>query len=278
MQNASALNIPRNSLAVSSQRVAYVDVIAGIRAVDIWGRLGWRETKRRYRRTAFGPFWTTLSLAFFVTSLGLVWSNLWHKDPKTFLPYLTSGMLCWVFFVAICTEGCGSFCGYEKLIKQLRISYTLLGSAVVWRNAIVFLHNIIIYILVAVYGGIPITSASLLVIPGFGLLCLNGLWIVVVLGTICARYRDFQQLVANILQVSLFLTPIFWSPDQLSGRAVLFAQFNPLYHLIAIVREPLLGQAPTLINWLAVGVITVVGWLVTFQLLTRLRHRIVYWL
>jgi len=278
MQKASALNVPRGGPAVSSQRVACVDIIAGIRAFDIWGRLGWRETKRRYRRTVFGPFWTTVSLAFFVTSLGLVWSNLWHKDPKTYLPYLTSGMLCWVFFAAICTEGCASFCGYEKLIKQLRISYTLLGSAVVWRNAIVFFHNIIIYILVAIYGGIPISWTNLLVIPGFALLCLNAVWIVVVLGAICERYRDFQQLVANILQVSLFLTPIFWSPDQLSGCAALFAQLNPLYHLIAIVREPLLGQAPTLVNWLAVGAITLLGWIVTFQLLTALRHRIVYWL
>ena len=278
MQNASALNVPHRGPTLSSQRVACVDVIAGMSAIDIWGRLGWRETKRRYRRTAFGPFWTTVSLAFFVTSLGLVWSNLWHKDPKTFLPYLTSGMLCWVFFLAVCTEGCGSFYGYEKLIKQLRISYTLLGSAVVWRNAIVFFHNLIIYVLVGIYAGISVNWASLLVIPGFALLCLNAVWIVVVLGTICARYRDFQQLVANILQVSLFLTPIFWSPDQLSGHAAFFAQFNPLYHLIAIVREPLLGQAPTLMNWLVVGLITMVGWMVTLQILTKLRHRIVYWL
>jgi ABC-type polysaccharide/polyol phosphate export permease len=278
MQNASALNVPHRGPTLSSQRVACVDVIAGMSAIDIWGRLGWRETKRRYRRTAFGPFWTTVSLAFFVTSLGLVWSNLWHKDPKTFLPYLTSGMLCWVFFVAVCTEGCASFCGYEKLIKQLRISYTLLGSAVVWRNAIVFFHNLIIYVLVGIYAGVSINWASLLVIPGFAVLCLNAVWIVVVLGTICARYRDFQQLVANILQVSLFLTPIFWSPDQLSGRTAFFAQFNPLYHLIAIVREPLLGQAPTLMNWLVVGLITIAGWMVTLQILTKLRHRIVYWL
>ena len=55
MQNASALNVPHRGPTLSSQRVACVDVIAGMGAIDIWGRLGWRETKRRYRRTAFGP-------------------------------------------------------------------------------------------------------------------------------------------------------------------------------------------------------------------------------
>jgi ABC-type polysaccharide/polyol phosphate export permease len=57
---------------MSSYCVACVDIIAGIRAVYIWSRLGWRDTKRRYRRTAFGPFWTSVSLALFVTTLGLV--------------------------------------------------------------------------------------------------------------------------------------------------------------------------------------------------------------
>jgi len=279
MRNTLALDVPQSSPTRSRYRIAWIDVAAGISAVDIWGRLGWRETKRRYRRTAFGPLWTTVSLALFVTTLGLVWSNLWNKDPKVYLPYLTAGMLCWIFIVGFCTDGTGGFfLSYEKLIKQLRISYTLLACAVVWRNLIVFFHNLIIYVLVCIYAGVSVPWATLLVIPGLGLLSLNAVWIVTVLGTACARYRDLQQLVTNLLQISLFLTPVFWSPDQLTGRAAILAQFNPLYHLIAIVREPLLGKAPAPLHWLIVIFITLVGWTVTVQMLTRLRHRIVYWL
>jgi ABC-type polysaccharide/polyol phosphate export permease len=278
MQNILALNVPQSSPTLSPYRVAWVDVVAGIRAFDIWGRLGWRDTKRRYRRTVFGPFWTTVSLALFVTTLGLVWSNLWHKDPRSYLPYLTSGMLCWIFFLAVCTEGCPSFCSSEKLIKQLRISYTLLACAVVWRNGIVFLHNMIIFALVCIYGGIAVTWSTLLVIPGFGLLCLNAIWIVTILGIACARYRDLQQLVANLLQISLFLTPIFWSPDQMTGRAAILVQFNPLYHLISVVREPLLGEPPALLHWVVVVGITLAGWALTILALTKFRHRVVYWI
>jgi ABC-type polysaccharide/polyol phosphate export permease len=278
MNNSLAINVPQSGPKFSSRRIAWVDVLVGFQAADIWGRLGWRDTKRRYRRTVFGPLWTTVSLALFVGTLGLVWSNLWHKDPKAYLPYLTSGMLCWIFFLAICTEGGNAFCAYEKLIKQLRISYTLLACAIVWRNAIVFFHNLIIYVLVCFYGGVPVTWSTLLVIPGFGLLYLNAVWIVIALGAACARYRDLQQLVGNILQISLFLTPIFWSPDQMTGSAATYVQFNPIYQLVTVVRGPLLGQAPTLVNWLAVLFITIVGWTLAIQLLTKFRHRIVYWL
>jgi ABC-type polysaccharide/polyol phosphate export permease len=278
MQSTLALSVPQAGPARSSYQVALIDIAAGLLAVDIWGRLGWRDTKRRYRRTLFGPFWTTVSLAVFVTALGLVWSNLWHQNPKTYLPYLTSGMLCWSLFSTICTEGCASFVGQELLIKQLRISFTLLASATVWRNIIVFFHNILIYVIIGVYGDVPITWATLLVIPGFTLLCLNNLWIAILLGAVCARYRDILQLISNLLQISLFLTPVFWSPDQLTGRAALFADLNPLYHLIAIVRDPLLGRSPELLTWMVVVIGTLAGWTMTIHVMSKFRHRIVYWL
>jgi ABC-type polysaccharide/polyol phosphate export permease len=278
MQSNLALNIPQSGPALSPSRVAWVDVIAGMRATDIWGRLGWRETKRRYRRTTLGPFWTAIGLALFVTTLGLVWSNLWHRDPKVYLPYLTSGMLCWVMFSTICMDGCVSFIVSEKLLRQLRISYTLLACANVWRNAVQFFHNLSIYVLVFIYAGLPLTWATLLVIPGFALFCLNAIWITVLLGSLCARFRDIQQFVGTLLQISLFLTPIFWSPDQLTGRMAIFAQLNPIYHLIAVIREPLLGNAPELSHWLIVILMTIVGWTLTIQMLTRFRQRIVYWL
>jgi ABC-type polysaccharide/polyol phosphate export permease len=278
MHSTFALSVPQAGPARSSYQVALIDIAAGLLAFDIWGRLGWRDTKRRYRRTLFGPFWTTVSLAVFVTVLGLVWSNLFHQNTKTYLPYLTSGMLCWALFSAICTEGCASFVGQETLIKQLRISFTLLACATLWRNVIVFFHNMLIYVIIGFYGGVPISWGTLLVIPGFALLCLNSLWIAVLFGAVCARYRDILQLVSNLLQISLFLTPIFWSPDQLTGRTALLADLNPLYHLITIVREPLLGRSPELLTWIVVVIGTFAGWVLTIYVMSKFRHRIVYWL
>jgi ABC-type polysaccharide/polyol phosphate export permease len=278
MRNISALNIPQSGPTASHYAIALIDVISGVRATNIWGRLGWRENKRRYRRTVFGPFWTAASLAVFVLALGLVWSNLWHNDPKVYLPYLTSGMLCWVLISTICNEGCSGIVGSEALIKQLRISYTLLACATVWRNVIVFFHNLSVYVLICIYAGVSVTWATLLSLPALLLLCLNGLWIAILLGTVCARYRDVQQLVANLLQISLFLTPVFWSADQLTGHASMVADYNPLYHLIAIVRDPMMGKAPKTLDWVVVAGLTLLGWTVTIHVMGKFRHRIVYWL
>jgi ABC-type polysaccharide/polyol phosphate export permease len=278
LKTALALNIPHSGPSRSRYQIAWIDVVSGMGAFDIWGRIGWRDINRRYRRTIFGPFWTTVSLSLFVITLGLVWTNLWNKDPRSYLPYLTAGMVCWSFFLTTCTEGCSTFLGFEKIVRQLRISYTLLACAVVWRNAGLFLHNLVTFILVGIYGGVSITWATLLVIPGFALFFLNAVWIITVLGTACTRYRDLLQLVANLLQIALFLTPIFWSPDQLTGYMSVLVEFNPVYHLITVVRDPLLGKAPELFHWLIVLSITIIGWMITLQMLAKVRHRIVYWL
>ena len=278
MQRVSALNIPQSGPAASPYDIALIDIVAGVRATEIWGRLGWRETKRRYRRTVFGPFWSTASLAIFVITLGIVWANLWQMNPKAYLPFLTSGMLCWTLFSTISIEGCAGIVGYEPLIKQLRISYTLLACAIVWRNVIVFLHNLSIYVLVCLYAGVSLSWAMLLCIPGLLLICLNGLWVAILLGAVCARYRDIQQLVGSLLQISMFLTPILWSADQLKGRASALAKFNPLYHLITVLRDPLMGKSPDFLDWFVVVLITIVGWALTVYVLSKFRHRIVYWL
>lgn len=221
--------------------IAADDIISGIRNWRMWGRLGWQETKRRYRRTIIGSFWTTLSLSIFIFTLGIVWAQLWKQDPKVYLPFLTAGMLAWWLVSTIITEGCSVFISAEALIKSMPFSYTVLACAVVWRNLIVFFHHLAIFVGVMVYAGVPVTLNTMLILPGLCLVSFNGIWVAILLGLMCSRFRDIQQIVASVLQISMFVTPIFWEPKQLGDRFARFVDFNPLYHYVDIVRSPLLG-------------------------------------
>ena len=244
----------------------------------MWGRLGWQETKRRYRRTTIGPFWTTISLSVFILTLGLLWAQLWKQDPKTYLPFLTAGMLAWGLVSTIITEGCVTFTMAEGLIKSLRFSYIILPCAVVWRNLIVLLHNLIIFVAVMIYAAVPITWNSLLILPGLLLVAINGVWVSTLLGLLCTRFRDIQQIVTSILQVSMFVTPIFWAPEQLGPRFSKFVDYNVLFHYVDIVRSPLLGRASSLLSWEVVIAGTVLGWWFTIFVFSRVRARLPYWI
>src|SRR6266849_6037649 len=40
---------------------AVADLIEGVGLVDLWGRMGWADIRRRYRRTMLGPLWSSFS-------------------------------------------------------------------------------------------------------------------------------------------------------------------------------------------------------------------------
>jgi len=258
--------------------LALRDIVGGLLNWRMWGRLGWQETKRRYRRTLIGPFWTTLSLGIFIFALGILWAQLWKQDPKTYLPFLTSGMLAWVLVSSVITEGCVVFTSGENLIKSLRINYTTLTCAVIWRNLIVLLHNFIIFLAVMVYAGVPVTWNSLLIVPGLLLIAINGIWVIILLGLLCSRFRDVQQVTTSILQVAMFVTPIFWAPEQLSSKFAKVVEFNFLFHFVDVLRAPLLGRAPSPWTYAMVLACTIMGWALTVMIYSRFRRRLAYWL
>ena len=258
--------------------VAIRDVLSSLTNWRMWGRLGWQENKRRYRRTTIGPFWTTLSLGVLIGMLGLVWSKLWNPDPRIFLPYLCAGMLVWSLMSSIINEGCSVFIAGEGLIKHFQFPYVLLACSVVWRNVIGFLHNLIILVFVWRYADVPITGNLVWFLPALLLLCINSVWVCILLGICCARYRDLQQVITTIVTVSVFVTPILFTAEQMGARGAVIVDSNILYHFLNLVRSPLLGQAPRPLNWAVVFASTILGWLVTLFVYSRFRRRIPYWL
>ena len=98
-------------------------------------------------------------------------------------------------------------------------------------------------------------------------------------GMIVARYRDVRQVMMNLLQILLFVTPVFWSPDQVGRRfGQWFVTPNLLFHYVDILRSPLLGRAPAVLTWEMVLLSTIAGWAITFWTYSRFRRRLAYWL
>lgn len=257
-----------------------IDYFRGVSNWQIWNYMALADIRRRYRRTVIGPFWTTLSLAIFVTSMGLLFSVLWKIDIKSFLPYFASGFISWTFVSCIITEGCSTFITMEGLLKQVPLELSCCSMLVVVRNFWIFLHQIVIYIIIAFIFHVPFTSSTWLVLPAFFLLFFTGIWVSMLLGAFCARYRDVQQVVTSLLQISTFVTPIFWPEHQLGGsmKAYLLVNGNPLYHYVSLIRQPLLGNAPHLLSWIVVTLITFSGWLATLWIISKKRRQLVFWL
>ena len=108
---------------------------------------------------------------------------------------------------------------------------------------------------------------------------INLSWMALFLGVFCTRFRDVPQIIASLLQVFFYLTPIIWMPELIPKRAgCLLLDANPFFHLIEIVRAPLLGKLPSALNWQVAILLAVAGWGITMLFYGRFRSRIAYWL
>jgi lipopolysaccharide transport system permease protein len=257
------------------------DVRDGLSRYRLWFILGWNDIRSRYRRTVLGPFWTVLSTATLVGALGFVNAVLWNISISTYLPYFCAGYIAWLLFLTIINESCSSIIASESIVKVVRIPYSVFVFRVLTRNVIVFAHNLTIFVLVALIFGVTVSATTLLMPVGVALAVINYAWISLLLAVVCARFRDVIQLVTNVTTILFFVTPVFWQPSQLDAVPVarfILADANFAYHIVDVIRAPLLGQAPEPLSYLYLCATAVIGFVLTSLFVRPFYNRIAYWL
>ena len=268
----------RLELPASPWRQASSDIASGALSWHSWGMLGWHDIRQRYRRSTIGPFWITITMGVTVGSIGLIFGTLFGQDMHQFLPFVAAGTIVWALLSTLIIDGCTTFVSSEPIIRQIKLPYSIYIFRMVWRNLIIFAHNIWIFVATAVLFAVWPNEMTWLVFPGLLLALINGVWIALTLAVFSARFRDIPLIVTSALQLLYLATPIIWLPNSLRGQHTYLYEYNPLYHLLELVRAPLLGHSPTLTNWTVGVVLALLGWTFSFVVFARYRWRIPYWI
>jgi ABC-2 type transport system permease protein len=263
---------------------SFADLLGGWRQRELWGHLGWQDIKQRYRRSVLGPIWITISMAVTAIALGILYAGLFGNDLSVQLPYILVGFIVWGFISGCVLEGSEVFIANEGLIKHLPAPLSVHVYRLIWRQTLLFAHNMIVYLVMLVVFPRPLSWTVLLAIPAFLLLMINGAWVALLFGIVTTRFRDLTPIIQSLVQLTFFLTPIVWiyddflhSPNPAIAQRARLAELNPVLHFVEIIRRPLLGQSQVLHYWIVVLVITVVGWALALFVLRRYRSRVSYW-
>lgn len=262
-----------------SKNEALSDVFMAFKNYHLFTTLGWQDVATRYRRSRVGAFWLTINMVVMISVLGAVFGTLFRAPIEQFLPSLTIGIIVWGLITGLINEGCVSFISAQDTILQIRMPLFTHILRVIWRNLIITGHNIIILPVLFITFHKTIQATAFLSLLGLLLLVINAGWMMLATSIVCTRFRDLTQIIQNAMQVLFYATPIIWGVEMLQQRiALVFLNFNPFYHLLAIVRDPLLGIHPTSTNWLVTILMAVIGWFIALIFFNRFRKRIPYWL
>jgi len=245
---------------------------------QLWWLLGYNDVRQRYRRSRVGQLWITISMGIFVIAIGPVYAILFNTELKEFLPYLTVNIVVWGFISSMINDACTAFIQSDGYIRQERLPKIGFLYRILVRNLLILGHNALLIPLVFIAFGKPVDQVALLAIPGLIIVTVNCLLMALFLATICSRFRDFPQIVSNVVQVAFFLTPIFWQKKQILADYHFVVDFNPFASLLSVVSSPILGKVPTMFEYGMCLVMTLVVGLVAVPFFARYRARIVYWL
>jgi lipopolysaccharide transport system permease protein len=276
-QEAAALDLTPERSVAARHRMAWRDLREAAGLWRLCWTLAWLDIKLRYRGSVLGPFWLTLSTAVMVGAMGWIYAALFKMDLHQYLPFLALSLVLWNFIGALVGDSCQAYTLSESMIRSVRMPYSLYAVRIVLRNVLVLAHNIVVIVavfaLLATWPG----AEAVFALPAFALWLADAGALAVLLGALCARFRDIPPIVGSVLQMAFFVTPVIWKPELVGASKQWLLPFNPCYALLEIVRAPLLGNVPSGVICVSAILYSLALWTVTWLLFARVRGRIAFW-
>ena len=204
-----------------------------------------REIKVQYKTTALGVLWG------FATPLLqlLVYSFLFRRVIPLDIPdynlFLFAGLLAWSWFHGSLDQAARSITEQGDLVRQPGFPVMVLPVVSVAVHLVNLLLALPLFLAFAIFAGRS-PSMTVLLLPG--LLALQFLLILgpaYLVGACNVRFRDTARIAQVLLQLLLFLTPVFYTTSSVPERWRFMYRLNPMATLVDAYRDVLLfGRAP----------------------------------
>lgn len=257
--------------------LAVRDIVNGARLAPLWTRLGWEQTAIRFRRTLLGPFWLSANLLATSIALTFVFGALLGANWRETFPLIISGLLVWSLLGGVVGEAAGVFIGSAGQIQTQKLPLTFYIYLMMQRTAINFAAQLItLWVVLLCMQEFAFPTWPLLLALPLVLAC--GFFASIIVAIPSTRFRDINQMTQFFMQIMFFVTPIFWFPGAMAGPRRMVVDYNPLAHMLELIRQPLLGRIPAVEHWIwTIGTLLVLAVIATIVLAVN-RKRIVFWL
>jgi len=220
----------------------------------------------------------TVQQLIWVIGISVVYTQLFNVDRGGFVPRLAYGIAIWGLIIGSITAATTVFEESSAYMSSstLPLSFYLYQSLA--NQLITFAHSAAVLVIIPVaYRATPGIWAALLSPLALALIVLNAFATMLWLAPLSMRFRDVRAAINSMAQLLMFLTPIFWDPQQLPGRHW-FVVVNPMAWPVLSLRDPLMGQSPDGLLWMLFLIATVLNTALAATVFARTRNRIRYWL
>jgi len=209
-----------------------------------------RELKARYRGSVLGFFWTfanpllLLGIYTFVFTVVMPGSRGGTR-LEPYALFLLCGILPWTWFQTSVIESCSVLVAGGNLIRKVLFPAEVLPIVTVLTGLVNFALSLLILAGFIAYYGRPVSPSELAWLPVIVLVQLVfTLALALLLSSLTVHFRDLRDLVANLLTLWFWGTPIIYAMSQAPERFRGLLNLNPLTHLMVAYQSVLFLEGP----------------------------------
>ncbi len=225
--------------------------------VELWQnrRIIWRLAKndfrKRYAGSYLGAVWAMVPPIVTVVMYWFVFDVIFGSGPQRtsaglevpYVLFLTAGLVPWFFFSDAVMGAMASLLEYNYLVKKVVFKVSVLP--IIKITAAMFIHlgfTVVLMVIAVFYGYMP-----------------NWFWLQLIYYTFCeyvlilglsyatcsfvVLFRDLQQMVAIIMQVGMWATPILWNINSfLDEDKRWIVKLNPMCYIVEGYRSAIYGE------------------------------------
>lgn len=237
-----------------------------------------RELKARYRGSVLGFFWSFFNPLLLLTVYTFVFAYVMPPAQLSEIPnfalFLFCGLLPWTWFQASLVESSNILISGGNLIKKVMFPAEILPIVTVLANLVHFLLGLPILVAFLIYFDAPLQVSELVWFPVVVLVqLLLSVALALILSALTVHFRDIKDILANVMTLWFFATPIIYYWKFAPPRIRPFLNLNPFTHL-AISYQEILYFPGDFGHWkwlLALGAGSFLLFLFAYFLFDRLR-------
>ena len=239
----------------------------------IW-KLAKNDFKKRYAGSYMGAIWAMIQPVVTVAMYYIVFDKIMGNTGRgtgdvPFVLFLTAGLVPWFYFSEALSNGTTALLEYNYLVKKVVFKISILP--IIKIIAATFIHGFFVLFMLLLYmahGFFPDAYTLQLLYYSF---CL----FIFVLGisyATCAVvifFRDLTHMIAIVLQVGMWATPILWALDRVPQQYQILFKLNPMFYIVNGYRSAMLEKTwfwedfySTMFFWIITAVIFGIGALI----------------
>ena len=203
-------------------------------------RLAVNDFKKRYAGSYFGIVWALMQPVVTVLMYYFIFDVIFGARSQAvregievpYVLFLTAGLVPWFYFQEALSNGTTSLLEYSYLVKKVVFKISILPLIKIIAATFIHIFFIVLLLLLgSVYGYGPSVYTFQIV---YYMACefVLVLSISYLTCSVAVFFRDIMQIIAIILQVGQWATPILWNIDIVPEKYQWIIKLNPMVYIV----------------------------------------------